>query len=142
MRASDVLNFVDSSSSIVKEVFASITTSKSKATQGAAKTQVLNVIKKVNDRISVNPIDYIQSTPVDVAVAIIDEWGFKQKETLKYKMFVAPVKGIWIRLIGFIYDLNANRLIEMSTNSEQGYFDTGNGLLLAGLYLICLEHNL
>jgi hypothetical protein len=134
MYAKDILNFVDTQPSTTKEVFASVSNSESSATRNAAIAAATNVAKQINDGVG-SPGSYIKKIDIETFMAFASDWSQRDSNTFRFKFFVEPFKPLSLRLLGYMYDLNGDRLVEMSNSKESAYYEVGDGIVLAGLYL-------
>jgi len=134
MNTKEILQHIDLSSSITKEVFSSIATSESSATKKMAIASATGIAKKINP--SVVHSGYVEKVSIDDFMVFAEEYCNTVTKTIKYKLVVTPFKGLWVRLVAFLYDLDGDRLVEMSKSNDKAYFEVGDAITLAGLYLL------
>ena len=134
MNTKEILQHVDLSSSVTKEVFSSIATSESSATKKMAIATATGIAKKINP--SVVHSGYIEKVSIDDFMVFAEEYCNNETKTLKYRLLITPFKGSWVRLVAFLYDLDGDRLVELSKSNDKAYFEVGDAIALAGLYLL------
>ena len=135
MNQSEVLFFVQVSSQTTQDVFKSITESESTSAQDTAIAMTLEYVRKLNTSLIADPTQYLKSTSVETFMILAKDQSQKDKKSLKYQLLVAPFKSFWIWSSAKVFELNGDRLIELSQNNDQAYFDVGDAIILAGLYL-------
>jgi len=137
MNQAEVLFFVQVSSQTTQDVFKSITLSESSSPKSTAITMTMEYIRKLNTSLFSDTAHYLQSTSVEDFMLFAKEQSQKSKNRLSYKLLVAPFKNLWISMTADLLGLNGDRLLELSQSNDQAYFDVGDAIILAGLYLIC-----
>ena len=137
MNQAEVLFFVQVSSQTTQDVFKSITLSDSSSPKTTAIAMTMEYVRKINKSLIADTAHYLQSTSVEDFMLFAKEQSQKSKNRLSYKLLVAPFKNLWISMTADLLGLNVDRLIELAQNNDQSYFDVGDAIILAGLYLIC-----
>ena len=134
MNTEEILQHVDLSSSVTKEVFLSITTSESSAVKKMAIATATGIAEKINP--SVVRSGYVEKVSIDDFMAFAEDHYNSVTKKIAYRLLVTPFKSLWVRLAAFLYDLNGDRLVELSRSNDKAYFDAGDAAVLAGLYLL------
>ena len=135
MNQAEVLFFVQVSSQTTQDVFKSITESESTSAQDTAIAMTLEYVRKINTSLLADPTQYLKSTSVETFMILAKDQSRKNRDGLKYKLLIAPFKNFWVGISAKIFELNGDRLIELGQNNDQAYFDVGDAIILAGLYL-------
>lgn len=133
MNKADILEYVDTRcSSTAKQVFSSVSTSKSSSTIGAAKDAAIAYAKRLNRGVTLNEKQYIDSEAVDTFIVLAEA---EELSGIK-KFLLAPLRGTLLRLTCFVFDLNFKAVQELRKQNDPDYQEVGIGILLAGLFLI------
>ena len=144
-------NYVESKRGTCLEVFSSIVATESKATKGVAIasaevycskilesfTDGSNVLKSSSIAVVAQKMDL--NSLVDFASAVdakIQE-GFKIKTILK----TGFLRNLGIRWVAFMYDLDYARLKALRSNDRDLYYEVGDAIFLAGVYLALQDGN-
>ena len=135
MNQSSIEAYVDTQPSAVKEVFSSIVTNPSPSTRNAA-IQVANKFsEKLNDSLFSSSQGYLREIDVESFIAFATEFSFKQEQTLSYKVFKKHFKKLWLWICCFLFDLNFKQLHKLMKEKSEVYYQVGDGIMLAGVYL-------
>ena len=137
MNQAEVLFFVQVSSQTTQDVFKSITESESTSAQDTAIAMTLEYVRKLNTSLIADPTQYLKSTSVETFMILAKDQSQKDKKSLKYKLLIAPFKNFWVGISAKVFELNGDLLIELGQIKDKAYSDTGDAIILAGLYLIC-----
>jgi hypothetical protein len=137
MDAKNIEALIDNAPSVTKEVFSSITSTKSNAAKSAAIGSAVKVVEEIMAQEAiVNSVDdYLASVDAETLLAFATELSYKKKDSIKYKIMIQPFMGFWIRMLAYLYDLNAPRILRLKSEGSSAYYQIGDGIFLAGVYL-------
>ena len=136
MNLDDITDYVETAPTVVKEVFYSSIQNQSPSTLKSLVKNAEIYIDALADNATRNKVYYLKGIELETFLAFATEHSTQEKQSLKYKLLIAPFKGSWIRLLSYIYDLNAEQLIKWDRESDSAYSDVGIGLLLSGSAII------
>lgn len=139
MNSADILNYVDMQPSTVREVFSTVTTSKSKSTRKGAAAAALAMAKKINPHVSLSPAEYIRKESVDNFMAFATEQSENEKAGWRYKLLVEPFKPLLLKMTCFLWELNYEQVAKLEKGKDAQYYEVGDGIVLAGLFLALTE---
>lgn len=140
MNNTEVYTYINQQSSLVKEVFSSIVTNKSKATKSAAKDRVVALADILNDGLFGVDV-YLKTVEVSTFMSFAEELDHNQQKTLLYRSLFKPFKSFWLRIICYLYELNYVTVMNYSEQSDRRYYEIGDAIVLAGLYIYLTENH-
>ena len=141
MKPKEIEAYIDDRGSVAKEVFSSIVNSKSKTSKDMAKRIAVELAKQINTNV-VGVNRYLQEVSVENFIVFAEEWEAKKNEhpwTRWVKKNFSP-QLLWV--VSYIFDLDYKALMRLKEDDHEAYLQTGDGMVLAGLYLhLSEQHN-
>jgi hypothetical protein len=134
MNKLDICGYIDTTNQTTIEVFSSIKNSENKLTCNLAIAVAQGFVEKINDSIVKNKKQYLQKALIKEFMFSVNELNQKNCQSIEYKLFIKPFLFFIIPILAFVFDLNAKKIFELKKNGED--YKVGDGILLAGLYLL------
>lgn len=136
MTTEEILRYVDTAPGTTKEVFSSVSGTRSNATRKAAKQAIERLVEDLNDSVATSSLSYLRRLSVEDFMAFAEAHNVEQQQTWRYRFFVEPFKSLWLRVLAFLFDLSYDALSKLSDQSDDRYFQVGDAIVLAGVYLL------
>jgi hypothetical protein len=141
----NILGYIDGLGGSAREVFASIVSNQSKATQSLAMTTAFEMSKKAfSEHPDVAPILILENSEKKLIQSIISNFNFVEvveymevqdrKTRSKWYIQIPFVRNLLLKLLGFGFDLNSDVLISLRKSSFDDYLEIGDAIIAAGFY--------
>lgn len=133
-----ILDYVDQQAPTpTKNTFYLVLDSKNPTNHKAAIQLATTSIQEVrnDETISASIDDYLKNIELETLLSYVTHWSLQQRKSLKHQLFVKPFIGFWLRLLCYAYGLNSAYISKLRKEESEAYYEIGDGLWLAGLYL-------
>ena len=142
-------NQVEGKSGVCLEVFSSVVDTKSKATRRSAvltaEAYCLKVLESLPGSAPVTKTSSIETAcrSLDLesllCLASDADIDMQKRGLVKLIMSNSFTRNLGIRLVAFVYDLDYSRLKNLRSGDRDLYYEVGDAIFLAGLYLALQE---